>query len=138
MVDKDIKENKISDLAEKQRNISEADSREAFKVESAIESKEVSQDEKRVEAELKRELDIMQMDENAKAEIEKAKEKIEYLGEKEKIEHLLQTAREKGLVFAIQLARKMNEPYLLDVLHDTLAKEGFYKDFISGIKKDED
>jgi len=53
------------------------------------------------------------------------------LGEKEKIERLLDIAREKGLVFAIQVARKMNEPYLLDILHDTLAQEGFYKDFLS-------
>ena len=42
---------------------------------------------------------------------------------------LLKIAREKGLVYAIQVAKKMNEPYLLDVLHDTLASEGFYKDF---------
>ena len=60
--------------------------------------------------------------------IDKAESTVE-LG-KEKIEHLLETAREKGVVFAIQVAKRMNEPYLLDILHDTLAQEGFYKDFL--------
>jgi len=95
----------------------------------APEAKESSPYEKVVSAELKREIEMMVLDPvNAKAaEIEK--EKIEYLGEKEKIEHLLRMAREKGLVFAVQTAKKMNEPYLLDILHDTLAKEGFYNNF---------
>ncbi|MCX6721247.1 MAG: hypothetical protein NT026_01440 [Candidatus Staskawiczbacteria bacterium] len=103
---------------------------EKEKREGRTEKKEISPDDKIVSEELKRELDLMDADESAKADVEKSKEKIEYLGEKEKIEHLLQMAREKGLVFAISVARKMNEPYLLDVLHDILAKEGFYNDFI--------
>ncbi len=89
--------------------------------------------------ELRQEIERMEMDDGTKAEAEKAREKIEFLGEKEKIEHLLQLAREKGVVFAIQVARKMNEPYLLDILHDTLANEGYYKDFQRvASKKDDD
>lgn len=82
--------------------------------------------EKIVSDELKREIEMMELEEKLKPEAEKAREKIEFLGEKDKIEHLLEIAREKGLVFAIQVAKKMNEPYLLDLLHDTLAQEGFY------------
>jgi negative regulator of genetic competence, sporulation and motility len=87
--------------------------------------------------ELRQEIDTMELDDKAKAEAEKKAEKIEFLGEKEKIEHLLQMARDRGLVFAIQVARKMNEPYLLDILHDTLAQEGFYKDFIKRANDDD-
>ena len=79
--------------------------------------------------ELRREVDRMEEDENAKINAEKEKEKISFLGEEEKIKHLLQLAREKGVAFAIQVARKMNEPFLLDILHDTLASEGYFKDF---------
>ena len=93
----------------------------------APESKEISEDDKIVSAELRREIEMMELDPNTKKEAEVQREKIEYLGEKEKIEHLLQMAREKGVVFAIQVAKKMNEPYLLDILHDVLAREGFYK-----------
>ena len=94
------------------------------------EKKEVlQQEDKIVSAELRREIEMMELDDKTKAEAEKKAEKIEFLGEKEKIEHLLEMAREKGVVFAIQVAKRMQEPYLLDVLHDTLAKEGYYKDF---------
>jgi hypothetical protein len=93
------------------------------------EKKEISPDDAIVSAELRREIEMMEVDDNTKAEAEQKAKKIEFLGEKEKIEHLLQIAREKGVVFAVQVARKMNEPYLLDVLHDILSKEGYYKDF---------
>ena len=91
-----------------------------------VEKKEISPDDKIVSDELRREIELMQLDDRSKKEVEKKAEKIEFLGEKDKIEHLLQMAREKGVIFAIHVARKMNEPYLLDILHDTLAQEGFY------------
>jgi hypothetical protein len=98
-------------------------------VEKMSERKEILPDNERVSKELRKEIEMMELDDKTKDEAAQKAKKIEFLGEKEKIEHLLQMAREKGLVFAIQVARKMNEPYLLDILHDTLAQEGFYKDF---------
>ena len=100
-----------------------------FEREKSSERKEISQDDKLVSAELRKEIEMMELDDSTKAEAEKKAEKIEFLGEKEKIEHLLQMAREKGVFFAIQVAKRMNEPYLLDILHDTLANEGLYKQF---------
>lgn len=97
-----------------------------FEREKAPEKKD-SPYEKVVSDELKREIEMMELDDEAKADAEKKAKKIEFLGEKEKIEHLLEIAKEKGLIFAIQVARKMNEPYLLDILHDTLAREGYYQ-----------
>lgn len=91
------------------------------------EKKEISPDDKIVSAELRREIEMMELDDKTKEEAGKKAEKIEFLGEKEKIEHLLEIARERGVVFAIQVAKRMNEPYLLDILHDTLAGEGYYK-----------
>lgn len=52
------------------------------------------------------------------------------LGEEKKIEHLLALAKKKGVVYAVNVAKKMNDPYLLDMLHDLLAKEGMYKSFL--------
>jgi len=95
--------------------------------EATTEKREISSDDNRVSAELRREIEMMQLDEKLKGEAEKKVQKIEFLGEKEKIEHLLQLAREKGIVFAIKVARGTNDPYLLDILHDTLAQEGFYR-----------
>jgi len=124
VADQDKKE--IVPTPEKRLSDLEQD-RPVERTENIVERKELSQDEKRVSAELRREVELMELDENLKKEAEKKAEKIEFLGEKEKVGHLLQMAREKGITFAIQVARKMNDPYLLDILHDTLAQEGFYK-----------
>jgi penicillin-binding protein-related factor A (putative recombinase) len=72
----------------------------------------------------------MEIDDNLKKEAEQKANKISFLGDDEKLKHLLQISREKGVVFAIKVAKSMNEPYLLDTFHDLLAKEGFYKDFV--------
>ena len=93
------------------------------------EKKEILSEDKIVSDELEREIEMLKLDPTTEKEAEKEKEKIEYLGEKEKIEHLLKMVREKGVVFAVEVARKMNEPYLLDTLHDVLAREGFYLKF---------
>ena len=98
--------------------------------EKKIEKKEILPEEKIILDELRREIEMMELDPSTKKEAEIERQKIDYLGEKEKIEHLLKMAREKGVIFAIQVARKMNEPYLLDILHDILAREGFYQKFI--------
>jgi hypothetical protein len=98
--------------------------------ESISENKEALRTDKLVTAELRKEIEMMELDDKTKGEAKAKAEKIEFLGEKEKVKHLLQMAREKGLVFAIRVARETNDPYLLDILHDTLVQEGFYKDFI--------
>jgi len=103
--------------------------KQEVRTEQEINAEKLKREDQIVSAELRREIEAMEIDDNAKAEAEKKAKKIEFLGEKEKVEHLLQLAREKGVIFAIQVARKMNEPYLLDILHDTLAQEGYYKDF---------
>ena len=101
----------------------------AEKPERFFEAKEMSKEDRIVSSELRKEIEMMQLEPSAQKEAEKKAEKISFLAEEEKVKHLLEIARKKGLVFAIQVARKTNEPYLLDILHDTLAQEGYYKDF---------
>jgi hypothetical protein len=103
----------------------------------SIPEKEISVDERNVADNLRREIELMETDENLKQEARKKALKIEFLGEQEKIEHLLDVAREKGVVSAIKTAMEMKDPYLLDALHDILAKEGFYKT-IPQLKKSDD
>lgn len=52
------------------------------------------------------------------------------LDEQKKITKLLDLAKTKGVVFAVSVAKKMDDPYLLDVFHDTLVKGGHYKEFL--------
>jgi len=97
--------------------------------EPVVEKKEISKDEKIVADELRREIEMMEVEGNLKEEAKKKAQEIEFLGEKEKIEHLLKIAREKGIIFAIKSAKEMKDAYILDTLHDILAKEGYYKNF---------
>ena len=39
------------------------------------------------------------------------------------------SAKSKGVVYAVNVAKKMDDPFVLDKLHDNLAKEGYYKSF---------
>jgi hypothetical protein len=72
----------------------------------------------------------MQVDDNLKKEAEQKANKIQFLADDEKLKKLLDIAKEKGVVFAIQTAKGMNDPFLLDALHDILAKEGYYHKFV--------
>ncbi len=49
---------------------------------------------------------------------------------KREIKHLLALAEEKGLQHSIKEAQKKNDPFLLDIYHDVLAKDAAYKNFI--------
>ena len=80
---------------------------------------------------LKREIDTMELSADLKAEATEKAKKIQTLGEEEKIEHLLEITKDKGIAFAIRVAKQMNDPYALDTFHDILVKEWFtYKQFL--------
>ena len=97
--------------------------------ETARKNEKISESEKIITEQLKREIEAMEIDESLKEEARKKAEKIDFLGEKEKIEHLLEIAEEKGVIFAVNVAKDMKDPYILDIFHDILAQEGYYKKF---------
>jgi hypothetical protein len=49
---------------------------------------------------------------------------------KEKIKNFLRVAEEKGLQHSIRQAEKENDPFLLDLYHDVLAKNADYKKYL--------
>jgi len=73
----------------------------------------ISQDDDIVSARIEKGNRFDEMDISASKGIDKTVQKVEFLGQKEKIEHLLQVAREKGgekgLIEAIKMARNMND-----------------------------
>lgn len=63
---------------------------------------------------------------------EKAKKKakqINDLDEEGKLMRLLKIAKEKGVAFSVKVAEKMDDPYVLDALHDILAQDERFKNF---------
>ncbi len=91
--------------------------------------KEITPEEKMIKDEIKRELDLINQDDNLKKESENKAKKIQYLGDEEKLKNLLDLAKNKGVAFAVKTASNMNDPFILDTFHDLLVKEGLWKNF---------
>ncbi len=60
----------------------------------------------------------------------KKREEEKKLLVKNKIKYLLKVGEERGLEHSIKEAEKENNPFLLDIYHDVLAKDGAYKKFL--------
>jgi len=83
-----------------------------------------------IEKKVSEEREKMKLSPELEKEAEEQAKEIEKLGKKKKISQLFDLADEKGILFAVEIARKMKDPYLLDIFHDLLAREGFYKGFL--------
>ncbi len=95
-----------------------------------IEKRELlTEREKIIREKLEREIAMMELSPELKEEAKKKVEQIEALDEKEKLKKLLDIAEEKGISFAIGVIKEMKDLYILDVFHDILAREEFYKKF---------
>ncbi len=68
--------------------------------------------------------------EESSVESKKVKEEEKKLLVKREIRQLLAIAENKGLQESIKEARKKNDPFLLDIYHDVLAKDAAYKNFL--------
>lgn len=124
-------EDKKQEIAHSERKISADEQKIEFKKETepVQEKQEVPSQDKLVAEGLRREIEMMELDESQKKEAEEKAKKITFLGDDQKLEHLLEIAKEKGVVYAVKVAKNMNDPFLLDTFHDLLAREGMYKNF---------
>ena len=113
------------DVWEKAREEAETREREELEKERIP-----SEDEETIRQQLRQEIEAMELSEDLREEARKKAKKIEFLGEQEKLEHLITIAKDKGLVFAVRVAKDMQDPYVLDIFHDILVKDGFYKKFL--------
>lgn len=95
------------------------------------EKKEPTREEVITKESLQREIAMMELDDSLKEEASHRAREIQTLGEGEKIKHLLEITRAKGIAFAVRTAKQMNDPYVLDSLHDILVKNwSDYKQFL--------
>ena len=80
--------------------------------------------------ELRDKIEKTDLEEHLKIQAAAQAADIKSLKKEEKIKKLLEIAKKKGIVYAVSVARKMNDPYILDTFHDTLAEKGYYKSFL--------
>ncbi len=79
---------------------------------------------------VREEIENRDLDDSLKLQASSSAKNVQSLDDKKKIAHLLEIAKSKGVIFAVAVAKKMNDPYILDSFHDLLAKEGYYKEFL--------
>jgi len=126
MVDSDNKEIEGREISASEQSIHLP----GEKKEGSTEQVEMSSAEtEMIREELRREIELMDTDPGLKKQAEDKARVIGSLATDQMLEHLLEVAREKGLVSAIFVAKKMNKPDVLDTFHDLLAREGYYKKF---------
>ena len=98
--------------------------------EKVSENIELHEKAKEARGEIEKEIEKIRLSPQAKVQIQKQAEDIKKQAVKSKIQHLLDLAQTQGIVFAVAVAKKMNDPYLLDLFHDNLAKQGIFKKFL--------
>ncbi len=60
----------------------------------------------------------------------KSEEELKRETIKVRVKELLDIGEKKGLIHAIEKAKRSDDPFLLDVFHDILAKDGNYKNIL--------
>ena len=107
--------------------------REGKEPETSVERREEKVEQKTekeiVEEKITEELNKMKLMPDFDEEIEKETIQIQSLKKEGKLVRLLELTKEKGVSFAIVVAKKMKDPYTLDAFHDILSREGYYKKF---------
>jgi len=96
---------------------------EVFKeiAEKKEEGKEVlSEEEELIRKKIEREIELIKTTKEEDEVIEKKAQKIKQLDAQAKIKKLLVIAKEDGVSFAVKIAQKLNDPYILDIFHDIL------------------
>jgi hypothetical protein len=91
--------------------------------------KEEKEAEMAMREKLAKEIEEMKVSPELAVEARKKAKKIKDLDQKGKIQRLLELAQGKGVSFAVEVAKDKKDPFILDIFHDILAKEGLYKKF---------
>ena len=112
--------------------------KEVFNVESDRQNQEIKELSEKTELEkdqfdhkkIRQELEAIDLDDESKNQVTHHASDFQSLEIQQKTEKLLHLAKEKGVVFAINVAKKMDDPFVLDTFHDLLVKEGYYKKFL--------
>jgi len=99
------------------------------KKERGEEKEFLTAEEKIIKEKLRREIELMKINPELQDEARKKAQQIKELDVQGKIKNLLLAAEQEGVAFAVKIAEGLKDPYLLDVFHDILARDGLFKRF---------
>jgi len=99
-------------------------------VEGINESRLENENDKKETDNLRKNIEDMDLEENLKEQVSVHTQNSQSFDDEKKLKYLLELVKDKGVVFAVKVAQKLNNPYILDRLHDILTDKGYYKDFV--------
>jgi hypothetical protein len=120
--EKEPKEIKKEKLSEKVVEELYAEKKEELKKRELL-----AEEEKIIREKLEKEVARMNLSPKLQDDAKKRAQQIVNLDEKGKLKRLLDLAEEKGVAFAVDVAKKMDDAAILDYFHDILARDGLYK-----------
>ncbi len=99
----------------------------------AAETKELKEgrrleEEKLIREMITQEVAKMRQQPQLEEEAEEEARKMEKLKMENKLKKLLSLANEKGVVYSVLVAERMDDPYLLDRFHDIIVAKGIYSE----------
>ncbi len=81
--------------------------------------------------ELKAAMQALELDDSQKSSAAASVQDLKALKDvQEQVKKLLEMAKHKGVIYAIHVAKSMDDPYVVDALHDALVENGLYKQFL--------
>ena len=100
------------------------------KLEQAEEREIKGEREENVRERLEQEAEKMPLTAQATKDLKSQAGAVSVASNQGKVQRLLQIAQEKGLLFAVKVAKETGDPYAMDLLHDALAKDNLYKQYL--------
>lgn len=82
-----------------------------------------------VRARVEREAEKIHLTPRAAKDVKKQAGAVSAASDPGKIQRLLKLAEDKGVFFAVKVAKETGDSYVLDLLHDALAKDNLYKKY---------
>ena len=98
--------------------------------EQGITGEELLEERKKIKMEMEKEIEKIKISPQVKTQAQQQADNMKKQSTQGKIKHLLELAQTQGLAYSVEVAKNMNDAYLLDLYHDELAKEGRYKQFL--------
>src|SRR3989344_8146324 len=111
MAKNDKVEKKLIDGLANEIPVEEKNTKDLEESKESVKEKELSKDEIENQK-VRQEIDNMDLDDNLKIHMQSQAQEIQSLEENEKVKSLLKIAKEKGVIFSVNVAKKMNDPYI--------------------------
>ena len=90
----------------------------------------LSEEEKKEREKIEKKIEKVELPVKEEERLKKEAKEIEKMALPGKVSRLFEIALEEGLFSALKIAEATGDGYLIDVFHDLLAKNSFYKKFI--------